>query len=210
MKILIKNKLTNIAMWLFAFIVVYINGITPLRAESRWYKIELIVFEQQSPSHEKFRHKGASVDWPRDVKSLSADGGRAYSTLSSAESSLKGLYGRLQRSGRYTPLLHLAWIQPVAKNRSGKAVRISRNGVNGYVRLQRGDYLHLIIDVNYNSGRYDNSIPGFDNEADSPSGNSSKLLYHLKERRRILLKEIHYFDHPKFGSVIRVAPLSGN
>jgi hypothetical protein len=33
------------------------------------------------------------------------------------------------------------------------------------------------------------------------------LIYHLKEKRRVLFKEVHYLDHPKFGLIVKVSPI---
>lgn len=184
----------------------------------QWYKMEIIVFEQKSLSNEEFGPNDLAVDWPKDLvelnktivqlEALPADV-VPYAMLSSADSSLSDLFRKLKRSDDYVPVLQLAWIQSVFKNRAGKAAFINGNGVAGYVRLQRGNYLHLVIDVNYSktSGSY---APEFENgsgEAIGAFNNGSEVEYHLKERRRILLKQTHYFDHPTFGVIAKVTPL---
>jgi hypothetical protein len=37
------------------------------------------------------------------------------------------------------------------------------------------------------------------------SGNET-VVYRLNESRRIKVSETHYFDHPKFGALVRVSP----
>jgi hypothetical protein len=36
------------------------------------------------------------------------------------------------------------------------------------------------------------------------------MVYRLNERRRVKLSETHYFDHPKFGALVRVSPAKTN
>ncbi|MEJ2687744.1 MAG: CsiV family protein, partial [Gammaproteobacteria bacterium] len=59
----------------------------------------------------------------------------------------------LKRSGRYQPILHLAWRQAPVPLNAGHAVHVHGPGnsdtVNGTVKLSEGRYLHLSIDLLY-------------------------------------------------------------
>lgn len=205
--------------WIGIFGCLFLFTGTAQSAYVNWYKIEVIVFGQQSPNTEKFGPTGASIDWPEDLVELFPQNVRLeslpseptpYSTVAAADSKLAYLYQKLGQSPDYSPLLRVAWIQPVTKNQSGEAVHLAGNNVAGYVRLQRGSYLHLVVDLTYAESFGANAIPSYENGSDESSDKASETIYQIKERRRILLKETHYFDHPRLGVIIKVTPLSIN
>lgn len=178
----------------------------PHSAELNWYKMELIVFEQQSPTDEGFRQRNQSLEWPEDLKRLNSADGQRYASVA-VGSGMASVFRKLERSPDHTPLSQLAWMQPVEKDKSGKAVRISREEVDGYIRLQRGTYLHLVVEMKYTPSSYGDITLPFE-YSDNLFGETSTENYYIKERRRILLKEMHYFDHPKFGVIVQVSPLA--
>jgi len=144
----------------------------------RAYKIEIIVFSQHGDTNEVFDQYQSKIQWPGLLQDLSA--------YSSAGKSLTGIWSRLQASPRYRPIWHAAWVQSVGANRMGTAVRIQAGGnIDGFFRIQRGNLLHMIADVEYRP---------------------DDVIYRIKEKRRFKLNEIHYLDHPKFGLIIRVSP----
>ena len=148
-------------------------------AAGRAYKIELIVFAQHSATNEVFDQYQSQIRWPATVQPLSA--------YAPAGKSLAGIWSRLQASSAYRPLLHAAWIQRVGANRVGTAVRIQSavHHIKGFFRIQRGNLLHLITDIEYRP---------------------DDVIYRIQEKRRFKLNEIHYLDHPRFGLIIRVSP----
>lgn len=168
--------------------LVYILGLLLLvfawqaRAEDKIFKIELLVFAHDTATNEVFDQYQSEIDWPSRVGVL--DGYRQVS------SSLQGIYDKLRRSPGYRPLLMLAWVQSVKSNSLGTAVQIQNpsGSINGFFRLQRGHYLHMITDLEF-----------------SPDGTQ---IYRLNEKRRFKLNETHYLDHPKFGVIARVSPVS--
>lgn len=158
---------------------------TSVMADGRSYQIELIVFAQNASNSERFDQSGHDIRWPSNLRDVSGfkQGGKQ----------LNGTYGALKRSRDYRPLLHLSWIQRVGKNSLSQPVQIHQAGgqagddlLDGFVRIQRGNYLHLLVDLEY--------APG-------------SVTYRLKEKRRLKLNEVHYLDHPKFGVIAKVSPL---
>lgn len=168
--------------------VVYIFGLLLLvfawqaRADGKIFKIELLVFAHDTATNEVFDQYQSEIDWPARVA--------ASESYRQAGSSLQGIFNELRSAPGYRPLMSLAWIQSVPANSMGTAVQIqdSSGGINGFFRLQRGHYLHMIADLEY-----------------SPGGS---LIYRLNEKRRFKLRELHYLDHPKFGVIARVSPIS--
>lgn len=143
------------------------------------YKIELLIFSQDMPSTEVFDQLESMIKWPNRVADRS-DYTRVNSSLRSSDSKLSG-------SEQYQSIMHVAWIQTVEKNRHSRAVKISNpeGTINGFFRLKRGQLIHMITDIEY-----------------SEAG----VIHRISEKRRFKLKDTHYFDHPKFGMLIRVSP----
>lgn len=156
-----------------------------LSAQGKTFKIELIVFTQDQATSEIFDQTHSAIEWPSRLAALGS-----YHQVASEHRNLQGIYARLQQSAAYRPLMHVAWTQSVSANSLGRAVHLqnTEGTLNGFFRLQRGHVLHMIADLEY-----------------SPNGG---VIYRLNEKRRFKFNEIHYLDHPKFGVVVRVSPLS--
>ncbi|WP_305906779.1 CsiV family protein [Methylomarinum sp. Ch1-1] len=156
-----------------------------LQADSKTFKIELVVFAQDMPNSEVFDQVDSEIEWPTRLADLGS-----YQQVAAQYRSLSGIYAKLERTPGYRPLLHVAWTQEIKADRLGAAVQIQSpdGSLNGYFRLQRGHYLHMVTDLEY-----------------SPEG---WVIYRLNEKRRFKLNEIHYLDHPKFGVIARISPLS--
>ncbi|MCF6251745.1 MAG: peptidoglycan binding protein CsiV [Methylococcaceae bacterium] len=159
-----------------------------VQADEQLYKIELLIFSQDMLSTEVFDQIESQIAWPRHTVKRSA-----YKRVDSKNMSLYASYAKLARSNNYQPLKHVAWIQGIKENRLGTAVQISNadRSINGFFRIQRGNLLHMIADIEYSPGSYMDSV-----------------IYRLKEKRRFKLNEIHYLDHPKFGMLVRISLLS--
>ena len=210
-------RINSVAFLVFSFCYLFPGTAHPDEVGVNWYKVELIVFGQESTTNEKFDQTSPLVESPKsyvELKTLGVDLDalppeyEPYSTVSSRHAELTSLYKKLGQSTEYMPKLHLAWIEPVKKNRFGRAVHISENQVNGFVRLQRGNYLHVAVDFNIADDFDRDVIPFLEDLSNNPMDDGSETIYHLKERRRILLEETHYFDHPKFGIIVKVTLLN--
>ncbi len=143
------------------------------------YQVAVIVFSQPIDTEEKLGNQ-PEIPWPADWLTPKL--------LPPSQSSLRNAYDRLRQSRSYRPLLHTAWIQTARPNRINEAYHVgnAQSPVEGIVRLQRGQYLHVIVDMEYRA----------------PDG-----TYHrLREKRRVKFNEIHYLDHPAFGVLIQVSP----
>ncbi len=153
-------------------------------AKARVYKIEVLLFSQDMPSSEVFEQTESQIEWPRRLKSLSA-----YKQVGAKFMRLQGSNASMARSQQYQPLMHVAWFQSVGSHSYSQAVQLTDavGAVNGYFRLQRGNLLHMIVDLEYSRGG---------------------VIYRLNEKRRFKLNETHYLDHPKFGVLARVSPVN--
>jgi|HigsolmetaAR202D_1030399.scaffolds.fasta_scaffold00121_22 hypothetical protein len=105
---------------------------------------------------------------------------------------LTSIVDSLRRSRNYQPLAHFAWTQPGYPRGNAPYMSIeglvpSSTGLGGQVSLSRGRYLHLTLELTY----------------DSPDTGER---YVLRQTRRMRSNERHYLDHPKFGVVAIVTP----
>ena len=70
-------------------------------------------------------------------------------------------------------------------------------GLSGIIYLERGNYLHLGMSLNYQP-------------ANAPAGLAAPpgTVFTLTESRRVKFFERNYFDHPAFGVIALVTPAS--
>jgi len=184
-------------------------------AGEQLYKVELIVFSQNSRTSEVFNNTASAIQWPENSVELgetSPLGQRQpFARLATSDLLLTNITTKLSNSENYEPLLHMGWVESVPVNKLGKAIHISRNvgdgTIDGYVRLKRSHYLHYFIDLEFT--RQDSIYDPveermFEDDADVIEEVSGSKTYRIDEKRRIHLKELHYFDHPRFGVIVKV------
>lgn len=157
-------------------------------AEDRNYQIELIVFTQDLPNTESFDQTGSKINWPNGVTEVSEQQPPIHTTLD--ESLIL-----LSKDPHYRVIKYTAWVQTLAGGGVSAPVRIrSDDGqLNGFIQLRQEQTLQVDVDFEYPSGRSDNV------------GND--VLYRLNEKRPVKLDEIHYFDHPRIGAIVKVTGL---
>ncbi|HEY2590049.1 MAG TPA: CsiV family protein [Steroidobacteraceae bacterium] len=135
---------------------------------------------------------------PSGTEASSASGSSGVGTLPESEFELAGVASRLRASGRYLPVAHIAWTQTASPwdkpvQIPVQSVGLNAEGITGTVALERGVYLHLVLDL-----RYAMSDPPAG--LDAPPG----TVFVLDESHRVRLKERNYFDHPAFGVIALV------
>lgn len=142
-------------------------------------------------------------------------------------SALAGALQQLQGSERYQVLSSNAWIQPLLGRDEAVDVPLGQDGgtslgassgepvysrLSGSMRVY-GDYL-LFVDIDLKiklparaeDTGYTTVIGGASTSEPLSDGIET---FHLSERRRIKLEEIHYFDHPYFGAIVSVVRHGG-
>ncbi len=129
--------------------------------------------------------------------------GRFVSLLPESSYQLSPLEAKMRSSGLYQPIAHAAWSQTASDwgTRAGftlQKVGIDVPGLSGTVFLERGQYLHLGMVLNY--------AP-----ANPPAGMGAGpgTQFTLNQSRRIKFYERNYYDHPGFGVTTLVTPAQG-
>lgn len=116
-------------------------------------------------------------------------------------------YRKLRAISAYQPLVHVGWVQPGLPEADSMPVDLGTFGVinpRGTVRVHLARFLHITLDLTYQgtgsaiaaTGAGD----GLDEIALAPE-------YRLKTTRSARSTELHYFDHPAFGVLVRVTPV---
>jgi hypothetical protein len=153
------------------------------------YQIEVLVFEH---------HGAAPIDeqWPTgvpaEIKSAIEPNGNlpAGAKLASAVESL-------EKDKRYRVLAYAGWTQvPTAKSQT-KPIRISgseaRPGeLDGAVTFHVSRFLHLDVNLRLR---------------ETGATDGDPVVYRIRESRRVKSQETQYFDHPRFGLLVRITPL---
>lgn len=185
------TKTTTTFSILFAFLMCFS---LPAHAQ-QWYKVELIVFENLNPN--------ASEKWPvmppREPLRLSTDSANNFVQPASREA-LNDSAQRLRNSAGYRVLTHSSWMQPALNRSRAQPIAISGERLEGQIRIYAATYLHVDLDLWLQESRA--SSVGRDGELQGPHNPN------LKELRRLRSRQVHYFDHPRLGALLRMEPVS--
>jgi Peptidoglycan-binding protein, CsiV len=117
-------------------------------------------------------------------------------------------YRKLQGISAYQPLVHAGWVQPGLPETDATPFDLQTLGVlnpRGTVRVHLGTVrLHITLDLTYTAAAGATPAPG------APDGLDEFALapqYRLTTTRSARSNELHYFDHPAFGVLVRVTPV---
>jgi peptidoglycan-binding protein CsiV len=115
-------------------------------------------------------------------------------------------YRKLRAISAYEPLAHVGWVQPGLPEADAVPIDLGTLGVlnpRGTVRVHLSRFLHITLDLTYQ---------GKGAAAPTATGDGLDEIvlapqYHLKAARNVRSTELHYFDHPAFGVLVRVTPV---
>jgi peptidoglycan-binding protein CsiV len=116
-------------------------------------------------------------------------------------------YRKIKAISAYEPLAHVGWVQPGLPEADSMPVDIGTFGVfnpRGTVRVHLARFLHITLDLTYQG-----------TGAAAPGGSTNDGLdeivlapqYRLTATRNARSNELHYFDHPAFGVLVRITPV---
>ena len=104
----------------------------------------------------------------------------------------------LEKDGHYRVLAHLRWIQTVDAKSIAKPMRVTSttpDELEGTIRFFMSRHLHLDVNLVFRE-----TVAAAGSE---PAAN----VYQMNEQRKIKTQEMHYFDHPRLGVLVRVTPV---
>ena len=158
------------------------------------YDIEVLVFENRLP---ELQGDELLARDPATVRRQALDAAVPPEAQTGQPTLLPVITDLLEKDGRYRILASSHWRQTLEANPrpAVKPTRIASAAageLEGAVRFSLSRYLHL--DVNMLFRDISTSLP-------------QPVLYQIHEQRRIKSQETHYFDHPRFGVLVRVMPV---
>lgn len=174
-------------------------------SDDKSYELEVLVFENKSTE------LAGEEQWPPFLDAVDA-GTKDAAEPDNAKpgSRLEAAAAALRADPRYRVLAHKTWTQFAEAKKDSLPVRISDGDakeLDGSVRLYVSRFLHLDIDL---ALRGSEAIQPFKLEPGSTlaplpaTPTPGVALYKISEGRRVKSKEIHYFDHPKFGALVYI------
>ena len=116
-------------------------------------------------------------------------------------------YRKIRAISAYEPLAHVGWVQPGLPETDAVPFDLGSLGIfnpRGTVRVHLSRFLHITLDLTYQA-KASAASPGqigdgLDEIVLAPS-------YRLTATRSARSNELHYFDHPAFGVLVRVTPV---
>jgi peptidoglycan-binding protein CsiV len=186
-----QRVIVLLAMW---FTLTPAFAATQGSATSANYDIEVLAFETQMPEFE------GSELWTRAPRAADATAIAIESLPPSPD--FATAINSMRNDGRFRVLLHKRWTQSAESKLGGPPVQLlsADSQLSGTLKFYLARFLHLELNVSYqpNSGAI-GATPASDV---TPS-------YVINEQRRVKSNELNYFDHPKFGVLVRVTPAAG-
>lgn len=158
------------------------------------YEIEVIVFENRRPELE-----GDELWTTQEVRPLVDELREALVASPAAlESPLTAAAEQLDKDGHYRVLAHRHWSQTAEAKSMAKPVRLNdaSHQTDGTIRFYLSRFLH----VDLNLIMADPSAGLF---PDNPADYQGPVFW-ISAQRRVKAQELHYFDHPRFGALVRV------
>ena len=132
-----------------------------------------------------------------------SDVGKLLTVLPSSAYRLTAIDSRLRTSGTYLPVAHAAWVQTASAwgTHAGfplESLGINVPGLTGDIFLERGEFLHLGMTLNYTM-------------QDPPAGLNAPAgtTFVMNETRRVRFYQRNYYDHPAFGVIALLTPARG-
>lgn len=170
------------------------------------YDIEIVIFRAKTTlgQPEKWDTETSAAATVAGGEASSGSGvGKLLTVLPSSDYRLTAIASRLGTSGSYLPVAHAAWLQTASAWGTHAGFPLESLGVNvpgltGVVSLERGQYLHLGMTLNYTM---QDPPPGLD----APPGTT----FVMNETRRVRFYQRNYYDHPAFGVIALVTPARG-
>lgn len=149
------------------------------------YQVELLVVRNLNPA------TGTEV-FPLIIESEESElPVERFVPMDRSELTLSEMVEKLGRSKNFRVLSHSGWTQPGFGREDARrkiVLRNSRSGelVSGHVVLIRERYLRLALDLTL--------------QVDGES-------YRMDTQRRMISRQVHYFDNPYFGIIAKITPL---
>lgn len=203
---------------LIAVVALTASAAEPTRQPDTVYSVELIVFRPTTTLGvtEDWRTEAAAAmnpgsavpdsDAVQEAPAPSSSGSLDVKEMAPALFKLDAIESSLARSRSYEVLGHIGWTQTAVPRGSGLAASLSQLGLAssalaGSVAVEHGRYLYLRLNLSYTPADPPAALVG-------TTAPTEHVTFTLNQVRRVRNFERHYFDHPAFGVIAMVAPVS--
>ncbi len=184
-------------------------------AQARDYEIEVIVFEQAGSRTEAEADSAEAEKWDfSDRKIANAlqhiaalESGSDDFLIETALDRLDQARQQLSQAG-HRIIRTASWIQPSAVYQYAPLISLglADSSLTGFIRVYKTSLIYADIDLQFSpESASSTTLPDW-SSALSPSPDNLPEHYFLSEKRRLKFKEVHYFDHPKFGAIVGIWP----
>lgn len=199
-------------------------------AQAKDYLIEIVVFSQPSDGNaEELWNNDTTLKKARNNE-LRAPRTRAGPPQFYSPVLLSNAATAIARRSGFEVLSHIGWRQSGTAAIESPVIRLPRGNTNanleGWVRIYLKTYIFAELDLTLNNDQVgfragaqstrSNVLtnPGTNTDT-GPFANTtgsatdslfSNAPFRLREKRRVKFREVHYFDHPRFGVILTVQP----
>ena len=206
--------------------ILLLNTSLCLAAET-YYKIEVLAFKQTG------NQPLAAEDWQGDniSKQLSkaillqnnnseqSSGVPIYQRLPEQQWDLRKEHQTLSHRNGYQLLTHVAWIQPAnakeVRLTGGKQLPLQQQQMStaiaweldGIIKATLSHGRYFTIETNLALSKPMNETTGLSYYDAIPTVNFQH--YYLRQTQGLQSGELHYFDHPAFGLLVKITPYEG-
>jgi hypothetical protein len=175
--------------------------LVPLRGTANDALLELPLYVEPSPP--------PPVEQTSPEAPVPAEDPLSFRLLAPEQLQLNNEYRRLSNLAAYRTLVHAGWVQPGLPEDQAKPFDLTLLGVTnprGTVRVYLSRFLHVSLDLAYQDGAAPSAAA-----ADTPGAELREVAlppsYRLVTERQTRSGELHYFDHPAFGVLVKITPV---
>lgn len=198
------------AIWLISLFV-FAFSLQAKAADLPRYKVEVIVFEQlalKGWTEENWPELSSNIDLSNSTSNLRLNQKPLY--LKNDTSTLNSVVQRLGKG--YRPIFHETWTQFAYPNRKSPKVAIEQSTASssliGTVKVYKTKFSHIELDL-----ELERKIPAAVRGAMAERMGIEEMYlpdywrFQLQEKRKADSGELHYFDHPLFGALVKIEKL---
>ncbi|MEQ9561356.1 MAG: CsiV family protein, partial [Woeseiaceae bacterium] len=135
-----------------------------------------------------------------------------FNLLQPEQYTMRDIYSKLEKLDAYRPILHAGWTQTTVERDLTPPVRLRMLGnvplrLDGDITLYLSRYLHLVVNLQLDAVSLQ-PVQGYSPQDsswfDKPDLRPAPVRYRIFEDRIFKSGDLRYFDHPKFGVIVRI------
>jgi len=211
-----------ITLSLLTFTQGYADTPTNTNNDPQLYQVELIIFTHITEKSNRAELTSNQIRWPNIQNSqtlinppeiINAQDIYPYTLLPQTKMKLNRNTDILSNHDQYQVLMHLAWVEPITNQ--PERVQIQNNNdqqtdnsspnrpweISGLLTLSKNKYITVKTNLVL-------SLPSSELISNSGFQQDPYAYFQLNQTRRIRSKELNYFDHPAFGMLLQITPIS--